>query len=283
MKKIILIIYLQFGLMSCIFCQTLTFSTAPILDSGPPLSVGSVYRFQNGGVIGSTQTDLLVTVLGFSIPNMGISNINVDGFGSVLIEVSYSLTALTNPLPAYVDLQFQFVDSGTYTPKAFGFTVQSFDIDSSTTVSNNFTDFVAFTGHYGSSLSISPATALVEDTVLFPGYSAFYMPDVAGEYPDVNIPFSNFVAQKPHTAYVGYSSTSTFLGMAGTLGLVPGTQRGTPRGIVFNFNQIVDLPPPIPEQEATQVVMFALVLGVLFLKKFFVWRVVAARNCGSQS
>lgn len=252
-------------LNTCI-SQTLFFSTPPTLESGPPLSAGAVYRFANGGVINSTQTDLLLHILGFSIPNVGLNLVTIDGFGSVVVEVSFSLSALTSPLPAVVDLRFEFVEHATTTPKSFNFVVQSFDIDSSVTVTNNFTDVVAFTGHYGSSRSVTPATAIVEDTLLFSGYSAFYMPSVSGQYPDINIPYTDFIAQRPYTAAVGYANTSNFLAKAGTLGLVPTTQRGSPRGIVFNFNNIVDIPAPIPEPGYLALVLFVVII-CLWMKR----------------
>lgn len=252
-----------FGASASFAQTTLSLGTATV--TGTNGAVGSTYLFEDVGIIGGTQTDLLVSLVNRGNPS-GVTNSNVSvlvdsivvtGVGHLRVRFTHNGAALTTPGAIFSELTFNFFQANTATPKVMdSFTVQSYDLDSDTsTPQRNFTDMAAFDlGAAG--LFTDPSTVLGSNLGLFNlvngnffNYAAFGLAPTAGQYPDVNPPVNplNLTNQIPYTVQAGYVNTSSFAAVAATNALAgaPGDAiRGEQRSIFFAFDDFVAIPEP---------------------------------------
>lgn len=143
--------------------KALTFNS-PTTESGTEYEVGSVYRFSNISLgvdvlltLKSKSTDGLVTnILG----NSAYFDGGTDNFRLQLTRLQGSDEANT-----FVDLGFQFVETGTTTATSLDDALLTFaDIDSET--DQAFSDYVQFDPTQFSGVLLSPTTALHAETIL---------------------------------------------------------------------------------------------------------------------
>lgn len=251
---------------SASFAQT-TLSLGTATVTGTNGTVGSTYLFEDVGVVGATQTDLLVSLDAIGLPSgvsaanvsINVNTITVGGLGVLRVQFTHNGAALTTPGAIFAELAFNFFEANTLTPKTMdSFVVQSYDLDSDTsTAARNFTDMAAFnrapTGY--TTTSLNAPTSLGQDNSLFNiangnffDYSAFGLQPTAGQYPDINpavdpLDLSN---QAPYTVQASYALSSSFAAIAATNALAgaPGDAiRGESRSLFFAFDEFVQVIP----------------------------------------
>lgn len=210
----------------------LTFSN-PTTESGTEFEVGSVYRYSNV----TAGVDMLLTINSKSTAAV-VSDIfgNAPYFDGAADNFQLQLTRQNNSgeTDTFVNLQFDFVETGTTNATTVSNTVLTFaDIDSETGLA--FSDYVQFDPTQFSSIVLSPTTALSAQSILS---------EVRYIGPDDQINVSTTEpAQADVSVNVTLNGISSFNATWGYLG----AGNITDRGLLIDGSNELRLGGPVPE------------------------------------